>query len=208
MPNIDDEAKAWQLERSRVMGAAVARHRREAGLTATQLAARCADLGYPMSRVAISKIESNSRAGKFDISELVVLAASIGVPPVMLLYPELPDGEMEVLPGQPSTGGLSMQWFEGAARTVFAKDDTTDRRHFRRMLEAINDMRDIREYLDVQSALSGARLEATAARGLGDTKKQAAAEAEMAEIRRNARQLMRSLRAGGYHIADEESADG
>jgi hypothetical protein len=55
-------------------------------------------LAYPVSRVAIGKIENNHREGKFDLSELVVLAAALGIPPVMLVYPDLPHGTVEVLP--------------------------------------------------------------------------------------------------------------
>ena len=55
-------------------------------MTAQQLAERTKELGYPVTRVAISKIESNSRAGKVDVAELLVLGAALGVPPVTLIF--------------------------------------------------------------------------------------------------------------------------
>ncbi|TYQ10814.1 UNVERIFIED_ORG: helix-turn-helix protein [Gordonia westfalica J30] len=113
MPNIDEEAKAWQTERSGVVGAAINRRRRDAGLTALELAKRTRELGYPISRVAISKIESNSRAGKLDVAEVSVIAAALGVPPVELLYPNLPDGEADVLPLVTTRSIVAAQWLAG-----------------------------------------------------------------------------------------------
>ena len=52
-----------------------------------ELAERTAELGYPITRVAISKIERNSREGKLDVAELLVLAEALGIAPVLLLAP-------------------------------------------------------------------------------------------------------------------------
>lgn len=54
-------------------------------------------LGYPISRAAIANYESGRKKG-LDVVELMVIAAVLDVPPVALLYPELPDGGVEVLP--------------------------------------------------------------------------------------------------------------
>lgn len=101
MPNIDEDAKAWQLELAGRAGAAMKSRRKELGLTALGLAQRTESLGYPVSRVAISKIESNARSGKLDMAELIVLARALEITPLLLLYPELPHGRTRFVPALP-----------------------------------------------------------------------------------------------------------
>lgn len=114
MPNIDEEAKAWQMEQAARVGKAVARRRTKLGMTAVDLADRTRELGYPISRVAISKIENNARAGKIDISEVTVLAAALQIPPILLTYPDLPGGEVRALPNIESVESYkALRWFIG-----------------------------------------------------------------------------------------------
>jgi transcriptional regulator with XRE-family HTH domain len=113
MPNIDDAAKAWQLELAKRVGAAVKDRRTSLKMTAQQLAERTKGLGYPVTRVAISKMESNSRAGKLDIAELLILAAALEVPPVVLLFPEIPDGKVRLFPEVTIDSDGAVRWFSG-----------------------------------------------------------------------------------------------
>jgi transcriptional regulator with XRE-family HTH domain len=117
MPNIDETVKAWQMEVARRFGAAVRARRKVLSLTAQHLAVRTEEHGYPLTRVAISKIESNSRSGKVDVAEVMVLAQALGIPPVMLLFADLPDGEVEVLPGQRMATDEALLWFTGELPT-------------------------------------------------------------------------------------------
>jgi hypothetical protein len=57
MPSIDERAKAFELELSRRFGLAVETRRKALNLTASEVARRTAELGYPISRGAIAKIE-------------------------------------------------------------------------------------------------------------------------------------------------------
>lgn len=125
MPHVDEEAKAWQLAIAERVGKAVQEYRQRFGLTAQAFAARTAELGYPISRVAISKIESNKRAGKMDLAELIVLAAAMNTPPVALLYPALPDGEVDLLPDRPVRSVVAARWFSGEISRA-SIDATTD----------------------------------------------------------------------------------
>ncbi len=100
MPNVDAGAKGWELGLAGRVGTAVQARRKQLKLTAQQLAERTKNLGYPISRVAISKIEGNMRAGKCDIAELVVLAEALNLPPLRLLFPGEPDQNIEELPGR------------------------------------------------------------------------------------------------------------
>lgn len=70
-----------------------------------------------MHRIAISKIETGSRAGKLDVAEVITLALALELPPVELLYAQLPDAKTEVWPGVQSTNIEALQWFSGDGPT-------------------------------------------------------------------------------------------
>lgn len=116
MPSIDAEAKTWQLELSARVGEAVRKRRRALNLTAQQLAQRTAEIGYPVTRVAISKIESNVRAGKFDVAEWLALAEALEIPPALLLFPEYPDGPVQGLPDVERASVDGVWWISGRRR--------------------------------------------------------------------------------------------
>jgi transcriptional regulator with XRE-family HTH domain len=114
MPNIDQGAKAWELELSGRVGKAVLRRRKALGLTAVQLADKTRDLGYPITRVAITKVETNKRAGKLDIAEVLVLAVALEIPPALLLFPSFPErGRVELLPGYDVWPPAAVRWLCG-----------------------------------------------------------------------------------------------
>jgi transcriptional regulator with XRE-family HTH domain len=127
MPNIHKDASAWETALAARVGRAVYTRRKALKLTAQQLAQRTADLGYPITRVAVSKIEGGTRAGKFDIAELVILAKALEMPPVLLLYPGFPEGhratvdsaavtlprDVELFPGTPQSSRDALLWFCG-----------------------------------------------------------------------------------------------
>jgi transcriptional regulator with XRE-family HTH domain len=114
MPYIDEGAKAWELELSRRVGDAVMRRRKALGLTAVQLADRTRELHYPITRVAITKIETNKRAGKLDVAELVVIAVALEIPPALLLVPDFPDDKsVELLPSYQAQPRAIVRWLCG-----------------------------------------------------------------------------------------------
>ena len=45
----------------------------------------------------------------------MVLAAALGVSPAQLMFPDLPKGEVEVLPGLPQESHDALRWFSGEA---------------------------------------------------------------------------------------------
>jgi transcriptional regulator with XRE-family HTH domain len=113
MPNIDQAAKAWQVALAKRVGKAVQKRRKSVGLTAQALSARTVEFGYPLTRVAISKIESNQRSGKLDVAELFVLAAALDIPPALLLFDGYPSKEVEVLPGSMAVSSDAVHWLAG-----------------------------------------------------------------------------------------------
>lgn len=144
MPNIDAAAKAWELDLAQRVGEAVQARRKALKMTAQRLAERTAELGYPITRVAISKIESNKRAGKLDVAELIVLAKGLEMPPILLLYPGFPDGydatvdkrsgpgepytvdfagDVETLPGKSDSSREAVLWFSGRLPSMWIPGD-------------------------------------------------------------------------------------
>lgn len=126
MPSIDQDAKKWQKVLAARIGAAVRLRRKALKLTAQELSALTAEHGYPISRAAISKIESNSRAGKVDSAELLILAAALDIPPVLLLVPSFPVGTGKILPKLATDGAGAVKWISGRRSHQFAHTPGVD----------------------------------------------------------------------------------
>ena len=56
-----------------------------------------------------------------SVPELVILAAALDVPPVALVYPNLPDGEVERIPGEFETAAAAAVWFSGESDDDFRR---------------------------------------------------------------------------------------
>ena len=117
MPNINRGAKAWELDLAGRVGEAVQARRKALKRTAVQVAERTKELGYPITRVTITKIENNTRTGKIDVAELLVLAAALELPPAALLFPNALD-DVTILPGKPMRGIEAVGWFTGTGTVV------------------------------------------------------------------------------------------
>lgn len=128
------EAREWASARAGDFGRAVKHWRDKQGLSASALAQRTDEVGYPITRGAIAKIEGNHRGGKIDVAEVVTLAAALGVPPIELLYPGLPDSEVEGLPRQRVSSWEAAQWFSGEKSAESLVGLTRKRDEIRRKL--------------------------------------------------------------------------
>jgi hypothetical protein len=78
------------------------------------LADETAKLGHPISRSQIANLESGRKRG-VDLAELMIIAAAVGVPPATLLFPDLPDGDVEMLPGEHGSSIDALLRFTGEA---------------------------------------------------------------------------------------------
>lgn len=90
------------------------------GRSAQWLADETERLGFPISRAAIANYESGRKKG-LDLAELLTLAAALRVPPVVLLFPDLPDGPVEALPGVTVDSWGAAAWCSGEARSPAAE---------------------------------------------------------------------------------------
>ncbi|POX98885.1 transcriptional regulator [Mycobacterium kansasii] len=114
MPHVDTAAKQFELTRAGWFGNAVSWRRKALKLTAAEVSRRTAELGYPISRGAVAKIESNLRSGKVDLAEVLVLAAALDIPPALLLFPQVStDGGAVILPGFVAKEDDAVRWMAG-----------------------------------------------------------------------------------------------
>lgn len=72
--------------------------RKRQGISAATLSNRCKELGHPIARAVIAKMDSKDRAN-ISIPELMVIAEALGLAPLDLIYPPYSAGdEVERLP--------------------------------------------------------------------------------------------------------------
>jgi transcriptional regulator with XRE-family HTH domain len=81
-------------------------------MTVQALASKCADLGLPLGRPAISKLENGLRQ-TITVDEVLVLARALGVAPLLLLFPIGAEESIEVLPGEVMRPFRAALWFTG-----------------------------------------------------------------------------------------------
>ena len=121
-------ATNWDEGSTQRIGGVVRQLRTGRGWSAKALADRTTEIGHSVGRATISELETGKRRN-VSVAELVALAAALDVPPVALLYPDLPDGEVEVLPGFDVSHIEAVQWFSGeAVLRQDSRDFDTDRR--------------------------------------------------------------------------------
>ena len=98
------------------IGQAISAARSRAGLSLVQLSKKTRDLGHPVHRVALGKIESGAR--EITVSELKVIARALVTAPLQLIYPDLPFGPAEIWPGKIVDSMLAVQIFSGEVEVV------------------------------------------------------------------------------------------
>ena len=119
MANIDS-GEDWHATLAKRIGVAIMARRKEIAMTAQQLSERCRALGAPIHRTTITKIE-NGRP-RFDLGELLVIAAALNTSPVVLVYPGPYDTQTEAIPGDFWKEFDAAQWFSGLSHPVIRRD--------------------------------------------------------------------------------------
>jgi transcriptional regulator with XRE-family HTH domain len=108
------QPESWPAELADVIAGEVRRYRRQRGLSAQQLADRCAELGMPIQRSVLANLE-NGRRPTVTVAELLVLAAALSVEPVLLVFPVGHQAVSRFLPAKSATTWSAAQWFAGRA---------------------------------------------------------------------------------------------
>lgn len=107
------EAKEWAHERAGEFGTAVQFWRKKLDLTAVELSNRTREIGYPITRATIAKIETNQRNSKMDFLEVCVLAAALEVTPSDLVFFGYPGKETRITPRSLVTSAEATEWLYG-----------------------------------------------------------------------------------------------
>lgn len=111
----------WAAQIAKRVGQRVAHYRAlvpgekaKPGITAQALAERCTQLGMPMERTVIAKLEKGTRQ-TITVGELMVFARALEVPPIALLFDFDSQGVTDVLPDRSVDTWQSLKWFTGEA---------------------------------------------------------------------------------------------
>jgi transcriptional regulator with XRE-family HTH domain len=110
--NEDDAGKAWSAAVHERIRSTVKAARDAARMSAQDVADETARLGYPISRSGIARYEGGAKLG-LDVTELLVLAAALRIPPVTLLFGGHPDQPVDVLPADERATVEAIGWFCG-----------------------------------------------------------------------------------------------
>ena len=110
------QSKEWQEEIIANIGRAIDRARE--GKSDRWISERTEKLGNPLSRTAVSEYRRGVRK-TISVADWLTLAAALGVPPVSLLFPELPDGRLNLLPATGEVNQLdALMWIAGERQTL------------------------------------------------------------------------------------------
>lgn len=103
----------WSEANARRIGESVKARRTELGMSAQAVSDRTAELGFHLGRGTIARMETGARGGKFDVSELFILAQALNISPVALLWADAADTRVELLPEVEGTAGSGYEWTVG-----------------------------------------------------------------------------------------------
>lgn len=176
----DWEPKGWGEEQAHRVAKEV-RRLRGGARSAQWLSDRTDELGYRVSRSVIADLE-NGRRRYVTTAELCVLAWALRVPPVQLLYPDMPDGEVEIVPQIEKPSIEAAQWFSGE-RAYGPRELSTDEAR-QETVEFYRGVRLVdlsRKRLDQQARIESLSRLVARLKGSGEDVKNMLAEIESAE---------------------------
>jgi len=122
---ISPDPADWGPRLTRSIAEQVRRHRKARGWSAQRLSDECSGLGFDFPRSTLADLESGRRAN-ISVAELIALAAALGVPPLLLLYPVGQEAEAEVWPGEVRPAFRAALWFTGEAPSPSRASDGTE----------------------------------------------------------------------------------
>lgn len=186
----------WAEEYTAGIADEIKRRRTVNKQSAQWLSDRTAELGHRVGRSRISDLEAKRRK-RMDITELIVLAEALRIPPVELLFPGLVTGQTEFLPGQTTMTWHALRHFTG--ETPFpGVTAMTDQPEYHLSLMRQLDYSG-RRYLDLLDELDQARK-------TGDEANIERVQTRIAELRDYERLLKQTLHKAGY-IIDLDNTD-
>lgn len=110
------QSNEWIDQMMRQIGEGIDRAR--AGRSDQWIADRTEKIGHKLSRTAVSEYRRGIRKS-IPVTDLLVLAAALEVPPVALLFPDLPNGLVSLLPDHVNVAAFdAAQWVSGERQSV------------------------------------------------------------------------------------------
>lgn len=109
-----EQDREWVARFTAAIGKRVEHYRLKNKMTVQAVADACADMGVPLDRSVIAKLEKGLRQG-VSVGELIALGKALGVPPVLLTFPlgQEDSEDVEVLPGFMANTWEAVKWFTG-----------------------------------------------------------------------------------------------
>lgn len=114
--------ESWQTRQTRVVASQIRLYRAMAGLSAQDVANRCAELGFPIPRPVLSNLETGRRDA-VSVSELIIIARALEVSPLQLVMPVGRQEMIELLPGQDRPVWDAARWFSGEINQYQLEDE-------------------------------------------------------------------------------------
>lgn len=145
--NDDSQATDWAHEIAQRIGDGVRKRRTELGMSAQVLANKTTVIGHPVTRGTIARLETGSRGGKVEVTELLVLAEALAISPAALLWHDAPDARVRTLPNRHATAGQGFRMFTGEFDLI-APDDPENRD----VLDSWSRLQSLRRLLTARSA--------------------------------------------------------
>lgn len=152
-----EQKDLWEKALTKRVGSEVKRLRDQPPKRSAQwLSDRTEELGMKISRARIADVEGTNRGGAIKVSELLVLARALEVSPGQLLFPDLPDGQVEVIPGVVAPSLQAVSWIYGYGSS---DELSTDNGQLLRMSHELRDYQAmVRGRMEAQAA-AAARLD-------------------------------------------------
>ncbi|WP_327319290.1 hypothetical protein [Streptomyces sp. NBC_01235] len=179
------------------VGREVARAREGVGgrrMTAQALANRTAELGHPLDRSVIAKLEKGFRQS-VTVADVVVLARALDVAPVSLLFP-LGEPEVELAPGDIRSTWPALQWFgaEGPYPAPSGSEGETQRWEPPPAIGLFRQHEDyVHQCLQAAARAADSRLQSTLSEGDERARLEAVADAD-AQLALSLRDMVKALR--------------
>lgn len=129
---------------SEVIAVRIKELRQRRGLSVAKLATRCEELGMPkLNRDVITNIEVIGRRQDVGVTELMVLALALDVPPALLLVPLDGRTDLQVTPEITMSSMRALFWLAGERHPV---DDPEQRKRWRETIGPIHQHRSYQEF--------------------------------------------------------------
>src|SRR5947209_3072743 len=109
----------WEQQLTRSVAEAIKHWRKERGMTAKDIESATERLGHRIPKTVIVNLE-NDRRGSISLAELLVIAAALDVPPVLLIAPLGRVERVEPLPGVELSPWETRGWIHGAFAPSYA----------------------------------------------------------------------------------------